>query len=247
MHPIFYYIAPYVLVGGIGMYLGNRKVTEAVARQRWLKYISYLIIVLIVIASILLEKLWWIALLIIIIGTFELISANYVHGKQKQPRFLWILCFFLLISNGFFGFSWDLRPSFQLFIYFQVLIFDAFCQIMGQLFGKRQLSKTVSPSKTIEGLLGGMLFCILSAIISRNWVNASIAGAAVFGVITCATSFVGDMLASYFKRLVQIKDYSRLLPGQGGFLDRFDSFIMTGAVYFILAQTIPLGEISKVV
>ncbi|HVG41101.1 MAG TPA: phosphatidate cytidylyltransferase, partial [Chitinophagaceae bacterium] len=52
--------------------------------------------------------------------------------------------------------------------------------------------------------------------------------------LTALFSLTGDLWASYYKRKIKIKDYSNLLPGQGGFLDRFDSLLITGAFYFIL-------------
>jgi phosphatidate cytidylyltransferase len=236
MHPIFYYIAPYVFISAVGMYWGNRKVTYAVARERWLKFCTYLIIILIVVSAILWNTFIWIAMLIIAVTTLELFYANFFSPGKKHAQFIWVALFFATNCVGFFCFSRAFSPAIQLFIYFQVLIFDAFCQITGQIFGKHALTPNISPAKTVEGLIGGIVFCVLSAILARSWVNVSIATAALIGLITCATAFSGDMLASYYKRVLGIKDYSKLLPGQGGFLDRFDSLILTGAVYFLLLQ-----------
>jgi phosphatidate cytidylyltransferase len=65
--------------------------------------------------------------------------------------------------------------------------------------------------------------------------------AIVFGTITAAAALSGDLLASWLKRKTNIKDYSNLLPGQGGFLDRFDSFIAAGFVYYVLSQIYAVG------
>jgi len=239
MHPVFYYIAPYVLVSAVGMYWGNRKVTNALARERWLKFLTYLIIVFILIAAILRNKLLWIAMLIIAAGSIELVYANFFIPGKKHTQFFWAFLFFIITCLGFFYFSKAFSSAIQLFIYFQVLIFDAFCQITGQIFGKHALSPRISPAKTVEGLIGGVLFCVLSAVLARNWVNVSFAIAVLIGLITCVTALTGDLLASYYKRILGIKDYSKLLPGQGGFLDRFDSLIMTGAVYYLLFELFP--------
>lgn len=114
------------------------------------------------------------------------------------------------------------------------MVFDGFSQITGQIFGKRSLSPSISPSKTVEGLLGGWLCCIGAAFMAAGWVHLSWIHALAFGLTTGFVCFCGDMLASWYKRIVKIKDYSNWLPGQGGFLDRFDSFLLTGVVYYLL-------------
>ncbi len=71
-----------------------------------------------------------------------------------------------------------------------------------------------------------------------NWISISLPVAVLYGILTGLSSFAGDMLASWYKRKVNVKDYSNWLPGQGGFLDRFDSFLMTGLIYYLLYITI---------
>lgn len=234
MRSIFYYIIFYLLVSAVGMYVANRKVSPEVKRQRWLKFFTYMLITSIVTAAIFVGKLLSLAIIICIASAYELakIKTRFAKKKYKLIVFTWLL--FAAIVAGFLGFSGSFIPAFQLFIYFQVFTFDALCQITGQLFGRHMLSAKISPAKTVEGFIGGVLFCILSSCLGSSWVNISLSTAVLVGLITAMTSFAGDMLASYFKRLLRIKDYSKLLPGQGGFLDRFDSLMMTGAVYYFL-------------
>ena len=75
-------------------------------------------------------------------------------------------------------------------------------------------------------------------MLAANWISISLPVAILYGILTGLSSFAGDMLASWYKRKVNVKDYSNWLPGQGGFLDRFDSFLMTGSVYYLLYITI---------
>jgi phosphatidate cytidylyltransferase len=145
---------------------------------------------------------------------------------------------FSFIATGFMLFIDGFNYSFLLFIYFQVLVFDGFCQITGQIFGKHQLAPQISAAKTVEGLAGGWLFCLIAAMLAANWISISLPVAILYGILTGLSSFAGDMLASWYKRKVNVKDYSNWLPGQGGFLDRFDSFLMTGSVYYLLYITI---------
>jgi phosphatidate cytidylyltransferase len=110
---------------------------------------------------------------------------------------------------------------------------------VGQLAGKTQVASKISPSKTLEGLFGGIFFCILSSTLTSSWMNISIVASIAFGLFTSMTGFLGDILASFYKRIAGIKDYSNLLPGQGGFLDRFDSFMMSAFCYSIIYLVAP--------
>jgi phosphatidate cytidylyltransferase len=233
MHPIFYYILIYLLLGAIGMLIANRKTNPNIRRQRWLKYFFYVLITGAVIASIFFSVFKWVSIFIVSSGFIEMILVNVDDRKNFS---IGSLINYGLLAFGFTLFAFYFTIQALLFIYFQVLIFDAFGQITGQLFGKNLLAPAISPTKTVEGLVGGWLFCIASAVLGHEWVNLSVGQALIFGLLTGLTSFCGDMLASWFKRLKEIKDYSNWLPGQGGFLDRFDSFIFTGAVYFSLGM-----------
>lgn len=103
---------------------------------------------------------------------------------------------------------------------------DTGAYMVGSKFGKRSLAPAISPKKTIEGTTGGILFCIFSAWIismvnfrldSWQWI--------VVGLIVGLTGVTGDLIESKFKRYFGIKDSGTILPGHGGFLDRFDSLL----------------------
>jgi phosphatidate cytidylyltransferase len=232
IHPIYYYILVYLLLGAMGMALANRKANQAVRQQRWLKYCTYILIVGSILGGIFLEKFFLLTGIIAIMGFWEIIKA----GSNFSQRFLAVSVIFIyaLIALGLVFFSLQFNQKFLLFIYFQVFTFDGFSQIAGQLFGRHPLIPQISPSKTVEGLAGGIIFCLLSAILAKDWVGFSGQTALIWGLITSVLAFIGDTLASYVKRLCHIKDYSNLLPGHGGFLDRFDSLMMTGMGYVCL-------------
>lgn len=119
---------------------------------------------------------------------------------------------------------------------------DTFAYFTGVLFGKHKLIPDISPKKTVEGAIGGVVFCVLAfvgfALLYNNlWLVEGgkalpIWLMAIVGLITAVVSMVGDLTMSLIKRHYGIKDYGRILPGHGGFLDRFDSVI---AVAVILA------------
>lgn len=114
----------------------------------------------------------------------------------------------------------------------------AYC--VGVLFGKHKLAPVLSPKKSIEGAIGGvvgaaLLGCIYGAVVSKYLVMGN---APLYFAITCAVGAVisqfGDLIASGIKRQHGIKDYGKLIPGHGGILDRFDSVIFTAPLIYAL-------------
>jgi len=238
MHPIVYYILFFLFLGALGMLIANKTTTLTVRRQRWLKYFTYIVFTGAILTGIFFNFIFWLAWVIVVAAVIELFIVNSSVTRRQKITAVKTFLIFFPIAAGFILFSKFFNASFLLFIYFQVIVFDGFCQITGQLFGKHQLIRAISPSKTVEGLIGGGICCIIAALMAANWVHLSLYTAFLFGIVTSFTSFCGDLLASWNKRKKNIKDYSNWLPGQGGFLDRFDSLMMTGAVYYILQLVI---------
>lgn len=120
-------------------------------------------------------------------------------------------------------------PLFPSVIIFSIWINDTMAYIVGSIAGKTQLTK-ISPNKTWEGTIGGALLCvILISLLSQfvlpaqkisiyHWMHIAII-CALFGTL-------GDLLESKLKRMAAIKDTGSLMPGHGGFLDRFDSLLV---------------------
>ena len=132
------------------------------------------------------------------------------------------------------------------YIYLLVFLFawmtDSFAYFTGRLFGKHKLIPAVSPKKTVEGAIGGIVFCVLTMLafgfVIEKFFNPSGSIDAIYivlaisGIFISVVSQVGDLLMSLIKRHYGIKDYGKMFPGHGGILDRFDSVI---AVSLILA------------
>ncbi len=123
-------------------------------------------------------------------------------------------------------------PAALLFIFLLVWVADIAAYFAGRAYGKMKLAPNVSPGKTVEGLLGGLLAAVLLALVYGAIVWGLKAGElalwAVLAVVVTLFSVVGDLVESKFKRIAGMKDSSHLLPGHGGVLDRIDAF--TGAV-----------------
>jgi phosphatidate cytidylyltransferase len=102
--------------------------------------------------------------------------------------------------------------------------------------GKNKLWPEISPKKTIEGFIGGILIaCIIPLVfIYKGYINESLLKLLMITVIISIAGQFGDLIQSAFKRHYNIKDSGHILPGHGGILDRFDSLIFIMPIYFYL-------------
>jgi len=117
---------------------------------------------------------------------------------------------------------------------------DIMAYFTGFALGKHKLCPKISPKKTIEGSIGGILgSVILSGVFGYFFVSEILLHCMIIGVLGGVVSQFGDLTASIFKRKMGIKDYGNLIPGHGGILDRFDSVLFTGPmVYYYIVLVI---------
>ena len=112
----------------------------------------------------------------------------------------------------------------------------AYC--VGMLIGKHKMAPVLSPKKSVEGGVGGVVGAALLGVIYAVATQGPMVEYAVICGIGALISMVGDLAASAIKRNQGIKDYGKLIPGHGGILDRFDSVIFTAPVIYYLAKII---------
>ena len=112
----------------------------------------------------------------------------------------------------------------------------AYC--VGMLIGKHKMAPVLSPKKSVEGGVGGVVGAALLGVIYAAATQGPLVEYAVICGIGALISMVGDLAASAIKRNQGIKDYGKLIPGHGGILDRFDSVIFTAPVIYYLAKII---------
>ena len=117
---------------------------------------------------------------------------------------------------------------------------DSCALICGMLFGKHKLLPSVSPKKTVEGAIGGVLFCIVAFLLYAKIIEnafqfeiSSYLLIAVCGLVCGIVAVIGDLLFSAIKRASGIKDFGNIMPGHGGVLDRFDSVISISLVLLL--------------
>ena len=104
---------------------------------------------------------------------------------------------------------------------------DVFAYIGGKTFGNKKIAPNISKGKTIEGTLIGLFFTIIISLILKDLISFSVLESITIGFLIGVLAFLGDLLESLFKRNNDVKDSGTLIPGHGGLLDRFDSYILT--------------------
>ncbi|MEZ5012676.1 MAG: phosphatidate cytidylyltransferase [Chitinophagales bacterium] len=120
---------------------------------------------------------------------------------------------------------------------FMVWTNDSFAYFSGRLFGKRKLMERISPNKTVEGFIGGVVMTILCAFIfSLFFDEINTVEWLVWGLLVAVVGTIGDLAESLLKRSLQIKDSGSILPGHGGFLDRFDAFLLVAPVSMVYME-----------
>jgi phosphatidate cytidylyltransferase len=224
-------------VGFLGTFFANRGLDNPTKVARWKKFWVYYLIVHVMFACILAGKSAFLALICVIVlkGIAEIISVWAKQNKENQRPavIIGVLLVYLILAAGLIAFSILTKREEKIFVFMVVCIFDGFSQIVGQLTGRHHFLPNISPGKTIEGAIGGILSASFIAIALGNYLALPINHIAVAGFVLAFSGLAGDMAASWYKRLNGVKDFGNILPGHGGVLDRFDSFIVCACSYLI--------------
>ncbi|MBM9575843.1 phosphatidate cytidylyltransferase [Leptospira sp. 201903070] len=214
------------LGGGVWFFISGRNKDRKERHKRTAKYWSYAGIVVGTTFISTLGGIYWIlfCLSVSIGAAFEVgkILLDFQIQFRVVAISIGIIVILLFCVSGLI-----FSNRVLVFTYLSVAVFDAFSQLTGQSFGKTKMAPRISPNKTWEGFAGGILFATSFGIfffwvIGKNVIESL---PLTFGISILSLS--GDLSASWLKRKAKIKDYSNLLPGHGGILDRFDSLIFT--------------------
>ncbi|AFM01396.1 MULTISPECIES: phosphatidate cytidylyltransferase [Desulfitobacterium] len=147
------------------------------------------------------------------------------------PIYTVVLFSHLYLIRGFSeGIAWAILT------FILVWATDTFAYLIGRVMGKRLLAPHVSPKKTIEGSLGGLVFCILSGILAWKIIGgAPFIAYIVLSIVVAVSAQIGDLFESALKRSANIKDSGKVIPGHGGILDRFDSLLFVIPIMYYWA------------
>ena len=177
--------------------------------------------------------------LIIIFGIsiYELIKLR-VFSLQS------LLAFILIVTAILYLYLYELERSLILIAVMISVVTDAFAFFAGKVLGRNKIFPTISPNKTLEGTIGGIVSSVvinslMITLIFQNSLKTFDAIMLTLMIFICAVAAVfGDLLISSIKRQANLKDTGSLIPGHGGLLDRIDSHILCIPVFFVLYEVL---------
>ena len=196
------------------------------------------------------QQLDVVLLVIALVVSIKCILFLFYDNIQKistSSKYLYLLGYiilpFVFITKISFGIN-DYNPKIIIGLFILIWTNDTFAYIVGKSIGLTKLFEKISPKKTIEGFLGGILFAILAGyLISKYYIKAnpefsdrSILIWTSIAVIVGIAGTIGDLIESKFKRIAGVKDSGSIMPGHGGILDRLDSVIFVAPIIFLFYQ-----------
>lgn len=184
--------------------------------------------------------MYFVIMLMLFLAIFVLQFSNY------QANQIFLAYFGLIYVVAMISFIYSVRMQIDgIYLVWLILLCswgcDTFAYLVGVLFGKHKLAPVLSPKKSVEGAIGGIVGAALlgiayAAIFKDNLTSISnpILSIGIICAIGAVISQIGDLAASGIKRNYNVKDYGNLIPGHGGILDRFDSIIFTAPIIYFL-------------
>lgn len=174
-----------------------------------------------------------------LVPALALLQALVLWWRPAPQRVLWLL-FLLLCAGLAFVLQLDqlpmappVRRAWFFYLFAVTALNDVAQFISGKCLGRQKIAKTISPNKTWAGLLGGMFAsALVSLALGQHLELASAPFLLVLGVLLSLAGFLGDLMFSAAKRFLGLKDFSNLIPGHGGILDRADSLVLTAPLLY---------------
>lgn len=189
-----------------------------------------------------LTKKW--EFLLLVLAIFALIIMQF-RRRQNSGVVVNIstTMFGILYVSWFFSFLIKIRYmegglGFLAAVLLMTKLGDIGAYFIGSHFGKWPLLPRISPNKTVEGSIGGMVFSVLAALASKPFLNISYPSLILTGLAMGILGQLGDLSESLIKRDCQVKDSGNILPGMGGILDEIDSLLFTAPVFYFYLNTI---------
>ncbi len=172
---------------------------------------------------------------------FGVFVVLYNHKDFSLDKIAVYTAFPLIISYGFACLNSIICENTGIYYLLLLVNFASICDtgayFVGSFFGKRKLCPEISPKKTVEGAVGGIVSSmIVSVILVLSFGQSRILSTILLTIPLCIVGMLGDLFASSIKRSVGLKDYGNLIPGHGGILDRFDSMLLISPILYIFME-----------
>ena len=194
------------------------------------RLVTSLFLILIIFFIIYSRNIWIFSLaisLVCLLGMFE-----WVKNKFKNL----FLGLFIIFNFGLCSILYVLLNENVYVLYGLIIIntaiFDTFAYVVGSKFGANFIVKKISPNKTLEGLVGGVIGSAIFGLMLGHLYDINFI--ALIFVLGAFLAFMGDLFISYFKRQSGVKDTGSILPGHGGILDRIDSHLIATPILILL-------------
>lgn len=179
-------------------------------------------------------------------------AVYFSHINLAVFGFIYIVCFFSFmyltrkIDGSFIigRFEVDAGACFVIYLIFITAFCDIGAFFIGKYFGRTKLWPQISPNKTIEGALGGIICSVAIAYFLGDFLGIDVYLRIFLGFILAIAAQLGDLFESLLKREANVKDSGNLLAGHGGILDRFDSYFFTSPLMYIFIKIFILGLAS---
>ena len=171
---------------------------------------------------------------------FLLINSIFIfffYYDKKNIHFFLISSLINLLIFSFFYLVEIYNIYFIFLIISLISINDVMAYLVGRKIGKTKIFPNISPNKSFEGTLAGIVFTIIISFFYAHFLNLDYFSYILLGFLISITGLVGDLYISFFKRKLRIKDISNILPGHGGFLDRFDSYLFCIPLSIFMLKT----------
>ena len=178
----------------------------------------------------------------IIFFIFAAVITLKEHKEFNLTHIVTLSAMPIALSFAFSSLGTVLSHEKGIFYLLMLLNFSSVCDMgayfVGSTLGKHKLCPEISPKKTVEGAVGGILSSIVVSLILvfAFSVKGKLLAALILTVPFCILGMIGDLFASAIKRTAGIKDYGNLIPGHGGILDRFDSIIMIAPLFSLFVS-----------
>jgi phosphatidate cytidylyltransferase len=185
--------------------------------------------------------------LLVSIKCIVLLFDDTIQSLSKTSKYVYLLGYivmpFIFITKISFGIK-DYNPKIIIGLFILIWTNDTFAYLVGKSIGKHKLLERISPKKTIEGFIGGVVFAVFAGFLisklyikpSAHFSDKSIIIWTTIALIVGVFGTIGDLIESKFKRIAGVKDSGKIMPGHGGVLDRLDSVIFVAPIIFLFYQ-----------